>query len=150
MATKKGLEIIMVWDGRALVPYAPVDLEAMQTVKIGTPVRVDVERFRSLSRHRYYWGILGRVVENTPFATKESLHKFLLSCCGVVEPFVTPEGEFVLIPSSTAFDEMKTEDVFKPYFDAAMLVLTTQICPGLDLDALFAEGRAYTKYEEVA
>jgi hypothetical protein len=67
----------------------------------------------------------------------------------VTEPILTTEGEFIYVPSSTAYHAMPEEE-FKIYFDRAMEIVASVIIPGLDLDELLKEARAQSNYKDAA
>ncbi len=143
-STKPKNWIVARWDGNTLRPRSEYDRELLAHLKVGSDVRVEVNEFRSLKRNAFYWVILRLVVHNNEhFATPEALHKLLLVACGVTEPFITLDGEYMLIPSSTSFDKMK-EDEFKAYFDKAMQIIAEKILPGVDLKLLMREADRFS------
>jgi hypothetical protein len=147
-AASKGGWILVEWDGQTLTAHAPYDLEKLEQLRKGVPLRAQFAQPRSMPRHRLYWVVLRLVVNNTNmFQTEEALHKTLLVGCGIVEPVVTVDGEIIMIPSSTAFDAM-TEETFKAYFDEAMLTIENHIIPGVDLTLLLKEARKQANWRE--
>lgn len=133
-----------------LVPHAPFDVELFERYPANVPLRIQLAQPRSGPRHRLYRVSLRIIVNNTDkFSTEDALHKTLLLACNVTEPILTTEGEFLYVPSSTAFDAMP-EDEFKIYFDRAMEIVASVIIPGLDLDELLKEARAQSNYKDTA
>lgn len=133
-----------------LTPYANYDREKFEAFPVGKVLRANIAQQRSQPRHRLYRVILRQVIKNTDlFATEDNLHDTLLLSCGVVRPVLSSTGEIIMIPSSTAFDAM-TEETFKAYFDEAMMLITTTLIPGLDIEDLLAESRKEANYKEAA
>lgn len=133
-----------------LQPYANYDREVFAELPFNKILRVNIAQQRSQPRHRLYRVVLRAVVKNTDlFVSEDSLHKTLLLGCGVVEPIMTTAGEIIMIPSSTAFDAMN-EDTFKSYFDQAMVLISTNILPGVDIEELLAEARKEANWKEAA
>lgn len=147
-AKAKSRWTLCAWDGGVLRPYADQDAEDLGHLQQGRVYRTDVANFRSVPRHRLYRAILRVVVENHEHLTDvDSLNEMLLLACGVTKPLLTVEGEIQLLPHSTAFEAMG-EDQFKPFFNEAMRIITEQILPGVDLEALLEEARSRTKWSE--
>lgn len=133
-----------------LVPHAGYDIEMFERFPENVPLRIQLAQPRSGPRHRLYRVTLRIIVNNTDkFSTEDALHKTLLLACNVTEPILTTEGEFIYVPSSTAFDAMPEEE-FKIYFDRAMEIVASVIIPGLDLDELLKEARAQSQYKDAA
>jgi hypothetical protein len=134
----------------SLIPHAPFDVEMFERYPENVPLRIQLAQPRSGPRHRLYRVTLRIIVNNTDkFSTEDALHKTLLLACNVTEPILTTEGEFIYVPSSTAFDAMPEEE-FKIYFDRAMEIVASVIIPGLDLDELLKEARAQSNYKDAA
>jgi hypothetical protein len=132
------------------VPFANYDREKFDELALNKVLRVNIAQQRSQPRHRLYRVVLRQVVKNTDlFVDEDSLHKTLLLGCGVIEPVLTVTGEIIMAPSSTAFDAMK-EDTFKAYFDQALNIISVNIIPGVDIEALLAESRKEANYKEAA
>jgi hypothetical protein len=133
-----------------LGPHAQYDAEMLARFPKNVPLRIQLAQPRSGPRHRLYRVSLRIIVNNTDkFSTDDALHKTLLLACNVTEPILTTEGEFIYVPSSTAFNAMPEEE-FKDYFDRAMEIVASVIIPGLDLDELLKEARAQSNYKDAA
>jgi hypothetical protein len=136
--------------GAVLVPHAGYDVEMLERFPENVPLRIQLAQPRSGPRHRLYRVTLRIIVNNTDkFSTEDALHKTLLLACNVTEPILTTEGEFIYVPSSTAYEAMPEEE-FKVYFDRAMEIVASVIIPGLDLDELLKEARAQSNYKDAA
>jgi hypothetical protein len=136
--------------GAVLVPHAGYDVEMLERFPENVPLRIQLAQPRSGPRHRLYRVSLRIIVNNTDkFSTEDALHKTLLLACNVTEPILTTEGEFIYVPSSTAYHAMPEEE-FKIYFDRAMEIVASVIIPGLDLDELLKEARAQSNYKDAA
>jgi len=134
----------------ALVAHAQYDAEMLERFPENVPLRIQLAQPRSGPRHRLYRVTLRIIVQNTDkFSTEDALHKTLLLACNVTEPILTTEGEFIYVPSSTAYEAMPEEE-FKVYFDRAMEIVSSVIIPGLDLDELLKEARAQSNYKDAA
>ncbi|MTH96543.1 hypothetical protein [Roseibium sp. RKSG952] len=102
---------IFEWDGRALVPATPYDLERCQRFKKGQRLKADkIVKPRSLPMQGMYWACLSQFVAATECVpTAEHLHNLIKMKMGYVTPAVMPDGSLYWIPDSTAFDKMDQE-----------------------------------------
>ena len=93
--------------GYSLVPEMEFDIHALDGVRQGQRVRVQIEDFANLDRLRAYWAMLGEVVDATDCApSPKALHNGLKLRLGLVDA-VRVEGENVtLVPSSIALSAM--------------------------------------------
>lgn len=105
--------------GDTLVPEFDYDLSALQSVRQGETVRVEIKQFRNASRNRAYWAMLHEMVEATDCVlSPERLHEVIKLETGVVDLIRLPNGMTVAIPGSIAFDKMSEEE-FVAFFKAA-------------------------------
>lgn len=87
---------------------------------------------RSLLQHRFYWGLLSKVVENQEhYGSVEHLHFAMKVKLGYVEEVQFHNGQLVTRVASTSFDRMDGDD-FKRYLDAAITLICDEIVPGMD------------------
>ncbi|MBW3095677.1 DUF1367 family protein [Pseudohoeflea coraliihabitans] len=106
--------------GNALVPEMDMDLHALDGVKQGQLVKVEVKNFRHGKKHRLYWQTLHKVVEATECApTARHLHEALKMELGFHVPVRLKSGMTILVPDSTAFDKMD-EAEFTAFFENAI------------------------------
>lgn len=94
---------------------------------------------RSVQQNKFYWALLGKVVENSEHYTSSTgLHFFLKVRLGYVEEIQFHDGRMVMRVASTSFERMDDLD-FKPYLDGAISVIVTEIIPGLPRNRLISE-----------
>lgn len=105
--------------GNALVPEMEFDARALDGIKPGQRVRIEIKEWRNLDRHRAYWAMLHEVVAATECAlTPERLHDVIKLEAGLIEHVRLPNGYMVALPSSIAFDKV-SEAEFIAFFNAA-------------------------------
>lgn len=94
---------------------------------------------RSLLQNRFYWGLLGKVIENQEFYRRaEQLHFWLKIRLGYVEQVEFHSGQMITRVASTSFERMDTED-FRRYLDAAIQIICEEIIPGMESARLVHE-----------
>lgn len=122
-----------------LAPWSDKDREVIAALPMGKMLSVTIAQKRNANRHRYYWALLGTIVDNqTHYKTTQQLHIWLKLRMGVIEEIIAHDGVIHIIPGSTAFDKM-TEPEFAKFLTAAIDVLTTEVIPGLDRAELVSE-----------
>lgn len=105
--------------GNALVPEMEFDARALDGIKPGQRVRIEIKEWRNLDRHRAYWAMLHEVVAATECAlTPERLHDVIKLEAGLIEHVRLPTGYMVALPGSIAFDKV-SEAEFIAFFNAA-------------------------------
>lgn len=105
--------------GDTLVPEFDYDLSALQSVRQGETVRVEIKQFRNASRNRAYWAMLHEMVAATECAlSPERLHEIVKLHTGVVDVISLPSGLPVAIPGSISFDKMDERE-FIAFFQKA-------------------------------
>jgi len=105
--------------GNALVPEMELDARALDGIKQGQRVRIEIKEWRNLDRHRAYWAMLHDVVAATECAlTPERLHDVIKLEAGLIEHVRLPNGYMVALPGSIAFDKV-SEAEFIAFFNAA-------------------------------
>lgn len=105
--------------GNALVPEMDFDARALDGIKQGQRVRIEIKEWRNLDRHRAYWAMLHDVVAATECAlTPERLHDVIKLEAGLIEHVRLPNGYMVALPGSIAFDKV-SEAEFIAFFNAA-------------------------------
>ena len=94
---------------------------------------------RSILQNRFYWALLGKVVENSEhYHGSEGLHFFLKVRLGYVEQIEFHNGKMITRVASTSFERMDDHD-FKTFLDAAIDVIVTEIIPRLPRTDLIHE-----------
>jgi hypothetical protein len=103
--------------GDALVPEMEYDVRALDGVKHGQRVRVDIKEWRNLDRLKAYWAMLHEVVAATGAngLSAERLHEVAKLQNGCVDVILLPTGMPVAIPASIALDKM-SEPEFIAFF----------------------------------
>lgn len=113
--------IILCKTRSGVMPASPFDAEELDRFAPGAEFDLVPRARRSSKLQRTYWLALSRVVKATGAKpTAEKLHDALLWDLG----YVSVETDFAGIPrlvrDSTAYDAMRTDAEFRPYFDQAM------------------------------
>ena len=67
----------------------------------------------------------------------------------MVQEMILLDGSVALRPRSTSFVEMDLAE-FAKFFDDAMEIISTQVIPGMDVNALLAEGRRSVSPDRLA
>jgi len=102
--------------GNALVPAMDFDMAALDSIRNGELVKVEIKQFRNVSRHRAYWAMIQEVVDGYGLDyTADRLHEILKLQNGVIDPVTLPSGLTIAIPGSISFDKMD-EAEFKAFF----------------------------------
>ena len=135
-------ELIVRREQSRLVPVNGYDLELLSAIPMGKDLTAKLTMKRSLQQNRFYFAVLGKVVDNHPFyATSRALHVALKVRLGLVESIQIHDGHIVTVVSSTAFDAMDGIE-FRTVFDKALLIITTEILPGVSINELLGDAEA--------
>jgi hypothetical protein len=138
----------------ALVPSDDETTEWLKRIKSGSVVAMDPNQIRNADRSALFWVLAGIVAENHEELTdKDAVASFLKTRTGYVRVFTVtlpadpetsaPETTVTIRdPKSIAFANMP-EDEFVRFFDQALRVITSELMPGVDIDALRKE--AYSR-----
>jgi hypothetical protein len=111
-----------------LFPVSGFDAEEIDTFPMGQEFDLKPRARRSGALHRTYWKTLGGVIAATGmYPTTRKLHKELKRDLGYVDTVRGLDGREHEVVESTAFNEMKTDAEFRPYFDAAIARLS-EVC----------------------
>lgn len=147
-------ELLVTPEKLHLVPITPFDQELLGDLRDGKhyKAKLTLASQRSVEQNRYYWaGVLQTAVDNQEFyvATKP-LHIWIKSKLGYVDRVVFHDDSVHVEVESTSFGKMPPDE-FKTYLDAAILLICTDVIPGLDPDALKAnaEHRTGVSYRQV-
>ena len=126
-------------DGRSLRPVEPRAFELMRGFKMGQRVMVEAWSPRNIDQHRLFFGVLGKVVENSETWTDvDTLRDALLLETQHVDVRRNLAGRVYVIPKSLRFASMPQAE-FAKVFDDVMRVIETAILPGIDREALTNE-----------
>lgn len=118
---------MVVRSEKGLRPARAWDAEDLAADPIGTEYELVKISRRKPRQHRTYWRALALVVKATSkWPTKEKLHRDIKLTLGYVDKAVNLKtGEIVLVPDSTAFDEMD-QDAWQVFMDQAMQLIADE------------------------
>lgn len=120
-----------------LEPVAPMDAETLDRIAEGAEVEVTIKQKRSSEHLRFYWAVLGAVVDATGrWDSKEDLSDALKMACGAAELRHPLNGPPYLVPDSVAFTRMSQGD-FTAFVENAFGALAERI--GCDPVSLLPE-----------
>jgi hypothetical protein len=120
-------------DGRvALIPATAHDMEEFTSaISPGADVRAVLTQSRSLPEHRFYWGLLGKVVENHPFyKSTRPLHIWLKVKMGIVDKIECHDGRVLMHVGSTSFEKMDGIK-FHQYLKTSIDLIVMEVLPGI-------------------
>ena len=134
--------VIMRRHGDRLVPVAEWERERLMEIPEGRDLTVKITRTRSARQHRLFWALMQLVVKNHPYYLRaEQLVEWLKIRLGYVEEVMFHDGQMLTKVSSISFGSMG-QDEFQSFFNLVVDVLTTEVIPGTDRDALISEVEA--------
>lgn len=134
-------ELLIRVEGTRLVGATAGDLELIDGLPQGKEflARLTSANKRSVLQNRFYWRLLGLVIDNQDHYRKaEQLHFWLKIKLGYVEQVEFHDNRMVTRVASTSFERMDSED-FKRYLDAAITVICEEIIPGMESARLVHE-----------
>ena len=104
--------------GDGLYPAGAAEDRIMQRIPDGSLVSVEVVRPRSQARHRFFWSMVGWLVEQISHDeyNKETVADILKVTCGHYTYLLSPSGIPYRLPRSIAFHEL-SEDEFAELTD---------------------------------
>jgi Protein of unknown function (DUF1367) len=134
-----GSAIIMRRKGARLEPVTEVDRELLLDIPEGADLTVKVSRSRSPRQHRLFWALLQLVVDNHEYYQRpEQLLEWMKVRLGYVDETVWHDKQIWFKTRSISFAAMG-QDQFKEFFTRAVDVITTDVIPEMDKEALFNE-----------
>lgn len=104
--------------GNLLVPAGKDGKEAIEAIKEGARVVIDVRASRNPSQHALFWALCDLVAEATDSA-KEAVKEWLLEQCGFVDLIFYPDGSMKVRPKSIAWESMEQAE-FNSFFRLAV------------------------------
>lgn len=134
-------ELLLRVEHQRLVPVTAGDAELIDTLRNGKEyvAKLTNAAKRSVLQNRFYWGLLGKVIENQDhYTSSEGLHFWLKIKLGYVQEIQFHDGKMITRVASTSFERMDADD-FKKYLDAAIAVVCEEIIPGMDRQSLVRE-----------
>jgi hypothetical protein len=126
-------ELIVRVESTRLAPVTALDQEHLEAMGLGSDWlgRFVSARPRSIQQNKFYWAMLGKIVQNHPFYRRaEQLHLWVKLRLGYVEEIRFHDGDAHWRVSSTSFQRMPSRE-FKTFLDAAIDVLCNEVIPGL-------------------
>lgn len=145
------MQLILRRDLRGLSAVTAHDSELLSSIPFGREFTATLTQKRSQRQNRFYWGLLGKIVDNHPFyRDSKPLHLWIKKRLGYVEKIIFHDGTMSEEVSSTAFDKMDGFE-FRPFMDQALEVLCSEVLPGVTRRELLAEVERMLgdKYDEI-
>jgi hypothetical protein len=118
--------------------------EAIRSLRVNTPVMIEVKQSRSVRQHRLWWGMVRKVHDNLPekldamWPRPENLSKAILERLGYVDELKGLDGKIYRQVQSISFDKMDSME-FNSVMEAAIGLVIEVIIPGIDRDGLMDE-----------
>jgi hypothetical protein len=132
------VDLITIRKGPSLVPATAFDLEQIEKVRIGAPLRTTVTFSRSGRKHRFYRALISHVADGLGIAPG-LLHAQVKLRCGLIENILISKKAGPIVElKSTAYASMD-ETEFSAYVDMAIDVLFTEYLPGIKRKDVLAE-----------
>lgn len=122
---------------RGLEPANDIARDLLGKVKLGSVVRVDVKRPRSLPWHARYWALVSLISDNSS-RTPDEVHALLKLKAGLVKRMEERNGTVWAIPDSVAFDRMTAEE-WAVYWDKVVQIVCADLLPGVTAEQLRQE-----------
>jgi hypothetical protein len=132
-------DLIMVKRLGALRPVDDAGEELLNSLPIGTPVKIKITRSRNLNHHRRLFALLQIVFENQSiYPTVEALLtviKVTLGHCDVVK---MPDGQMIPVAHSISFTSMD-QDQFSRFYNQVVDLVLTHFLAGIERTELEKE-----------
>lgn len=131
--------IICTVTPEGLAPSSAYDAEVLGRYAIGCEVEVSIFQPRNQKQSRFFWVILGKVVDNQDvFPNAEALATALKIRIGHFETLKLIGDAVIPIPKSMrSMDQQQ----FSEFMEQSFHIIATEVIPGLDIDVLLREGR---------
>ena len=118
--------------GGRLAPIDDAGREAIDKLRVGDIVRVEMKRPRNVDHHRKLFALLELILRNqTRYASMDALLDAIKVFVGHCTVMKLRDGREVYVPKSISFSAMDQTE-FDQFFDRVVKVVTEQIIPGLD------------------
>jgi hypothetical protein len=126
---------------RTLAGFAPDDADAQASCKripVGTTVRCEITRPRSVPQLRHYWALCALVAQNhETLQTREQVDQALRILTGHVD-IVKLGDQVVQLPRRIAFAKL-SQDEWAAYLSRAKDAVVQHLLPGVELPEFEAE-----------
>lgn len=132
--------------GNTLVPADVQSSEALLAISPNQTLKVKVKIARNPQRHKLYWGLMGKLAENSEY-TKEALHHAFKLATGQYTEMTIPGGRVIKVPTSTSFDTM-TEPAFCAYLNKVREILLHKVYPNLSEAEIWQIEQFFTPKDE--
>ncbi len=130
------VEFVGIRKQQAIVAATASDLEQLEHLRQGQPMRVVATFPRSLRHHRWYRGLISAAAEGLDLPS-EMLHQQIKFKAGLVSQIVRLDGGGVAVQlKSTSFDAMD-ESEFTAYAKLAVEILFRDYLPSVRREDVF-------------
>jgi hypothetical protein len=130
-----------MWLKRTLTGFAADDEDALASLRripVGTTVRCEITRPRSVAQLRYYWQLCALVAQNhAQLQTREQVDQALRILTGHVDLMQLGDAT-VQIPRRIAFSKL-SQDEWQAYLSRAKDAVLQHLLPGVELPEFEAE-----------
>ncbi len=107
-------------------------LRDMRKIPVGTIVKCEIARPRSLQQLRYYWALCALVASNhAELQTREQVDQAIRILAGHVD-IVSVGTKFIQIPKRIAFSHLKQVE-WQKYLELTKDVVMRDLLPGVEL-----------------
>ena len=106
-----------------LAPSLPDDELALESIKRGEIVTVNVTRSRNSQFNRKFFALLNIVVENTEYLNTDQILHLLKLKLGHYDEVISTNGKVVYIPRSISFAKMSPDEFSKFYNQSINIIL---------------------------
>lgn len=125
--------------GSTLIPSSKIDEDAIRELRENADYTIKLKRDRSGRHHRFFWGLLKKVVDNhAEYNKPDQLLLWLKVRLGYVEEIRFHDDKVWFVAKSTSFSAMDQSE-FKRFFDASLDLITTEVLLGVTQKELIKE-----------
>lgn len=126
--------LILRTTARGIVPASAIDAETLAGIRIGSDLHARILRVEPSKPLRAWWALMNALVKMDPqqFISARALSNHILLKHGLVEEEQLIGGIRQVPMSLTAFSD---EELWR-LVEAAKLVISVDLAPGLDVEAL--------------
>lgn len=126
-------------DFNTIKPADQAALDFLGHTKIGKEFMAETYRPRNLKHHKWLFGLLQVVIENTDrYPDVDTLLFALKIATGMCTPFPSADGKTVFVKEKSIAFESMDQDAFAAWVERVVRVIVTKILPGVNSDRLTA------------